>query len=118
MVPIFLGRGVRGRGIPNRPGSTAQSLISPYSAVIYFHTYLDYEQPLFFLRPWSETHETRNDHACWLKARDRRGAKKYTPVTKSEERETARRLIRAARIAHSFYTVLRWGAEGESRPSH
>ena len=52
LVPIFslvffLGRGERGRGIPDRPGSTAQSLISPYSGVIYFHTYLDYEQSIF-----------------------------------------------------------------------
>ena len=52
---VFLGRGVRGRGIPDRPGSTAQSLISPYSGVIYFHTYLDCEQSIFFLRTWSET---------------------------------------------------------------
>ena len=62
---------------------------------------VDYEQSLFFLGPSSKTLETRKWQRAWLKARDGRGCRprfsrircstlalSWTPLTKSEEKES------------------------------
>ena len=84
---FFLGRGVKESGIPvpSEPGPVTDiPIFSPH-----FHTYLDYEQSLFFLRPWSETRKTRKWPRVLAEGtrRERREKREYTHLTKSEERE-------------------------------
>ena len=84
---FFLGRGVKESGIPVPSGPGPVTDIPIFSP--HFHTYLDYEQSLFFLRPWSETRKTRKWPRVLAEGtrRERREKREYTHLTKSEEKE-------------------------------